>query len=559
MRLISIRPDERGWFAAILSLALGQSAAALITAWAVKELFDSFLGRHHQHAAHIGTIVLVFAGTAIGASLIEAGKRRAAAELSLRRAQFIRLTLFRHIINNPHVTGQRTKGGTLLPFVGDLTTVRRWIGEALGGAASAAILVPVLLIAIGTRDLVLACALFVILLCSFGGSLFLLASLDRAVREVRRRRGGLTAFIIGRVEAAGTIYVSGREKAETRKVEARINGLSEAERRRALILGCTGGVASISRSALVLCTVLLGFYEARGGRITAGSVAGILTLVHLLSGAVTDLVRAFEAYRPAKVAYERIDRVLGTSPSQSAVTGAPAGGGEAKTLQLCGVSVPGQLQHISGQASHGSVVLIDGASGSGKSALLRTIAQLARPSRGNILYGGQELRNLPARDRARFVGYASTDLALLPGSLGMNLLARSKVADEDLRSLAAKCGLSRLIGRLPDGLKGRLTGTLELSVGERQGIALVRALAGSPPLLLLDAIDSNLDTQVLDWVSAHLKQYPGIVLMVACTEALRRAATMTWWLDAGVLKEIKAVEEFAPGDGPKVVRFPVRN
>lgn len=547
MRLISVRHDERRWFAGLLLLALAQSGAALITAWTVKELFDRFTGRHHHVGSSTGVLVTVFVATALAGTVVEGAKRRAAAEMSLRRSQSVRLELFRHLVAHPHLAAQRAKGGLLLPFVGDLTALRRWVGEGLAGAASAVILMPVILAAIMVRDGILGAALLVILLVSFGCSVLLLPALDRAVRDVRGRRGGLTNFIIGRLEAASTIYVSGRKGAETRKVRARIDALSAAERWRSIVLGATSGVAALTRSALVLCTVVLGFHEARAGRITVGSVAGILTLVHLLSSAVTDLVRAFEDYRPAKVAYERIDRILSGGMAEAIPEQHTRGARAGDSFRVYNVSNPGQLQRVSAEASRGSVVLIEGPPGSGKSSLLRAIAQLDPLAKGTISFEGRDLRAEDERSRARLIGYASTDLALLPGSLGMNLGVRSKLSDYELARLARGCGLNKLIARMPGGLKGRLSGRQDLSVGERQGIALARSLAGNPPLLLLDSVDSNLDAQTLEWLGEQLADYSGIVLMTATTERLRSAATVIWKMADGRLIR----EQCGDGSSPR--------
>ena len=324
MRLIQIKPGERAWFSGLLALALAQSLIVMVPAWVVQQLFDKFAGRSHHHITlPTSTLILIFLASALSAMLIEVGKRRVAAEMAMRHAATIRTQLFQHIMSSPQRANQRNKGGLLIPFVGDLTAVRRWVGEGLTQGASALVLIPVILIIIATRNSLLATTLFAVLAGSLAYSLLLVRPLDRAVREVRQRRGALTSFIIGRLEAASTVHAAGRIRGELRKVERRTDALSTAERRRAWAVGATRGVAMLTRSVLVLCTLLVGIHEAASGRATLGAVAAILSMVHLLSAAVTDLVRAFEVWRPAKVAYERIERLLKNNDNNSARTQRP--------------------------------------------------------------------------------------------------------------------------------------------------------------------------------------------------------------------------------------------
>jgi len=542
MRLTQIKPGERPWFGGLLALALAQSLIVMVPAWVVQQLFDKFAGRSHHHITlPTTTLILIFLATALSAMLIEVGKRRVAAEMAMRHAATIRTQLFRHIMSSPHRANRRNKGGLMLPFVGDLTAVRRWVGEGLARGASALVLIPVILSIIATRNLLLAATLFAVLAGSLVCSLVLVRPLDRAVREVRHRRGALTSFITGRLEAASTVHAAGRIRGEMRKVAQRTDALSTAERRRAWAVGATRGVAMLTSSVLILCTLLVGIHESAFGRATLGAIAAILSLVHLLSAAVTDLVRALEVWRPAKVAYERIEGLLQNNDIESVRAERPTPNRVGLLIEK--LSVPERLSNISAEVRPGSVLWIDGPPASGKSALLSAVAQLTHISDGRILLNGRDLSAASQSDRARLIGYASVDLPLLPGSLGMNLRYRSpRIGDSTLLELARHCGLNSLIDRLGEDLKGRLTGRGDLSVGERQGIALTRAMAGAPALLVLDSIDSHLDKSVLTWLCERLRDYEGVVIMTASTTQLQRAAVERWALSAGRLAEVERLD-----------------
>ncbi|HET7678962.1 MAG TPA: ABC transporter ATP-binding protein [Xanthobacteraceae bacterium] len=560
MRPLTLHPELRGLFAALLAVALAQSLMVVIPAWAVQHLFDRFSGHSSSASLPTGSLIIVFVATALTAFLLEVGKRRLASEIGLRHAANLRNALFRRIVQDPSLKAQKTDKGTLLlPFIGDLTASRRWFGEGLARGSAALVLIPVLLTLIATRSGELALALAIALLLSLLCSLALSRPLDRAVREVRRHRGGLTAFITGRLDAAATIKASGRTRRELRKVESRTAKLSAAERRRAWVVGLMRGLTLLTNSILVLVTLLVGSRIIAAGGATPGAVVAILSLVGLLAGGMTDLARAFELWHPAKVAEDRLNKILRAKPRRRIP---PMGLAEQQPtgphdLTISRLSLANGLRSISAQASAGERVLIDGSPGEGKSALLAAIAQLIEPSSGAIHFGSVELGSIGEAARRALIGFASKDSAILPGSLAMNIAYRGTITKEDVVApLASQCGLEPLITRLPGRLKGRLTPETPLSDAERHGIFLARALFEEPPLLLLDSIDAPLAASTLAWLTGRLHDYPGVVLFIAAREEFRAIASRRWLLEGGRLHEVAIGTGIpAPGSDATVLPF----
>lgn len=530
--IVRLGSRERSLFAGLLLLALAQSLIVMIPAWAVQHIFDR-LGRAARTASlPAETLVGIFIAGAVAAFLMEVLKRRLAAEMGLRHAAAIRLALFnRQISSNPQ--RPRNSGAALLPFVGDLTAVRRWVSEGLARGASALVLIPVMLVMIATRNLTLAIALGGVLTLSFACSALLVSPLDRAVRDVRKRRGELASFIAGRIEAASTIRASGRAGTEARKVVTRTNKLSDAERRRSWVVGATRGLALLTHSLLILAALIVGLFEAREGGVTAGTIAAALSLVGLLGAGVADLIRALELRQPAKVAIERIERRLARPHLQRLATPQPEIAEPGLVLLKLGID--GLLGDVSVKADPGARIQVDGAPGAGKSALIAAIGQ-SRPNYfGRVLLDGNNLKTMRPKRRGEAIGLASAELALLPGTLGMNLRYRSPgIGDAELLDLARHCGLGPLINRI-GGLQGRLVGA-GLSTGERHGLALARAIAGRPPLLLLDGIDGHLQAEAFEWLREQISTYPGIVLFVAAKPEMTALASARWLISEGRLK-----------------------
>lgn len=145
---------------------------------------------------------------------------------------------------------------------------------------------------------------------------------------------------------------------------------------------------------------------------------------------------------------------------------------------------------ISLDVYHGEMLGIVGASGSGKSSLLRLLNRLDEPTSGTVFLDGQDYRQFSPRELRRRVGMVTQRPFLFPGNVAGNIrfgpLQRGEVvADEDIARLLERVGLPGFAGREVANLSG----------GEQQRVSLARALANRPEILLLDEPTSALDDQ----------------------------------------------------------------
>jgi ATP-binding cassette subfamily C protein LapB len=152
---------------------------------------------------------------------------------------------------------------------------------------------------------------------------------------------------------------------------------------------------------------------------------------------------------------------------------------------------------ISLSISPGERVGILGRVGSGKSTLARLALGLYEPSDGIVLVDGSDVRQLDAATLRRNIGASLQESVLLSGSIRENIcLERDHIADEEMVRVAKLTGAHEFVGRIANGYDLRLSDRGEsLSGGQRQSIALARALAGKPGLLIFDEPTSGMDSQ----------------------------------------------------------------
>lgn len=191
----------------------------------------------------------------------------------------------------------------------------------------------------------------------------------------------------------------------------------------------------------------------------------------------------------------------------------------------------------------GEFTVLLGRSGSGKSTLLNLISGIDLPTRGQVRVEGKDMATLSERERTLLrrerIGFVFQAFNLLPTltveenvRLPLELLGRPGAqVDARVKELLGRVGLGGRERSFPDRLSG----------GEQQRVAVARALAHTPPLLLADEPTGNLDEttgrQVLDLLEELIRRGNACALVVSHDEALAARADRTFVLEAGRLAE----------------------
>lgn len=166
------------------------------------------------------------------------------------------------------------------------------------------------------------------------------------------------------------------------------------------------------------------------------------------------------------------------------------------------------LKGVSFTIQPGEKVAILGRIGSGKSTIARLLLGLYQPDRGSVRVDDVDIRQIDPGDLRRNIGSVLQDVWLFSGSVRENIaIGAVRPRDEAILNAARISGVEEFIARHPSGYDLMLTERGEgLSGGQRQAIALARALVGAPPVLLLDEPTSSMDVQNEAAVIARLKQ-----------------------------------------------------
>lgn len=542
--VIRIVSRQRRWFvASLVGASIAQAALAVLAAWCIQHVFDGVIaGADGARLDGFAGVAAIFLGAALAGGALEIYRAWAGEHIGTAYVAELREALYQRLINaTPEAIGERRAGGLLLPFIGDLTAIKKWVSDGLVRLISAAAMGLILLGALATRSIAIAAAAAAVVAIFGAALLWMNSALSQAIREARTRRGAVANFVASSLRAASTIQLFGKLPRELKRLRRRNDSLMKANLRLVRVTGAMSAISHLAALALIAVILAIGVVEVRDGAMTAGSIAAAMSFAGLLAGVIRDLGVSFELARRAEAAFARTSRAL-QLPTLVRTSGSRRKRKDAQPgLELRNVSIAGALEGASANARPGAIMEIVGDSGSGKSSLIAAIAGMRSIDGGRILLDGRDLSRTRSSWLRRRIGLAAPTVPLLRGTLGMNLRYRMPKADAaEIDRVIAGCHLGPVVARLADGLATRLAdGAPELSKSEIARVQIARAILGTPDLLLLDEVDMHLDPVAAETIADTLRDYPGIVLLTASSEAFQKLTQSSWRIEGGRLQAVQ--------------------
>jgi ATP-binding cassette, subfamily B, bacterial len=442
----------------------------------------------------------------------------------LRRAAFARLQElpFAYFDTRPvgwlvsRLTSDCSKVSNLLPwFLLDLV----W-----GTALLLGISVAMLWLHVGLALVVLAVVPLLV-----GASLYFQRLMLESSRHIRRENAKITAGFNEAIAGVRTTKTVAREAAALGEFQVLSTAMYRHSMRNALqsavylplviLLGSTG---------LGLALWYGGLHIDAG--VTLGELVAFMQFATLFSVPVQDLARQFTQLQAAQAAAERVQELLDTEPQiadapsvrrmVSEIAGRGAREGEAidggdtriETIELCDVGFwykAGEpvLHGCSLRVRAGQTIALVGPTGAGKTTIASLVARFYDVCEGEVLINGVDIRRRSLHWLHTNLGVVLQTPHLFAGTIADNIrYGRLEATDADLRRAAALVHADRFIDALPLGWNTEVgEGGSRLSTGQRQLVALARAILADPQVFVLDEATSSIDAETEHAIQAGIE------------------------------------------------------
>ncbi|HSW15007.1 MAG TPA: ABC transporter ATP-binding protein/permease [Solimonas sp.] len=325
----------------------------------------------------------------------------------------------------------------------------------------------------------------------------------RYVREANRLDSKANTRAVDSLLNYETVKLFGNEKHEAAEYDRFLAEWEIAQQQQRLSLGALNGGQALIVAVALTWMMALAARQVSAGAMTLGDFVAINAYIIQLFVPLNFLGFVYREIRRAMTDMQRMFSLLNREPKVADAPGAPemvvpaAEAGVSFDNVHFGYGSKRQILHgVSFEIPPGRKVAVVGPSGSGKSTLARLLFRFYDPDGGAIRIGGQDIRSVSQDSLRRLIGVVPQDTVLFNDTIRYNIAyGRPSAAPEEVEQAARLAHLDAFIAQLPDGYDTMVGERgLKLSGGEKQRIAIARALLKNPAILVFDEATSSLDS-----------------------------------------------------------------
>jgi ATP-binding cassette subfamily B protein len=480
-----------------LVLAVGSSLAPpLLAGLAVNDVKD-----HDLHGLTI--IVIVFLIAAVvnwAASYLETYLVNSVGQRAL---QDLRIQIFSHLQRLSIGFFSRNRAGVLISrLTNDVEALNQLVTDGIYTIFSAGLTLIGTAVILVLLDLKLALVTFAVFPILAGLSLWFRISSAGAYRATREKLASVTAYLQETISGVRIVRAFGQEERHKTRL-AELNAEYRDVNMRTVVLNAAYFPTVELLSSLATAVILLyGGQHAIDGAVSIGVLVAFVGYLTNFFDPIQQLSQLYTTYQAGMAALDKIFELLDEEPDLADEDGAqdlPPLRGEVEFDHVSFAYGDKEgafaLHDIDLHVPPGQTVALVGATGAGKSTLVKLVARFYDPVEGRLLIDGHDLRSVTQRSLRAQLGIVPQEGYLFSGTVRDNIaFGRPGASDDEVRDAAKAVGAHEFICALPGGYETEVGERgVQLSAGQRQLVAFARAACADPRILILDEPTSNVD------------------------------------------------------------------
>jgi ATP-binding cassette subfamily B protein len=502
-------------------------------------------------------IGLLYVGCSIARAVVAMGLAYLLGLLGQRTIHDLRCDVHAHVITRSAAFFDRTPVGRLLSGItNDIESLNQlFTGGVVTLFADLVMLIAIvaMMLYLDVELTLVTLALVPLLIPVFGWSRKIMRT---AFRELRVRTAEMAAYLVERLSGLSTVQLFGRESRAAHEYAQ----ISSAYRKSALssLTATSIALPTTESIAIISGALVIGYADAGGSAVTVGLVVAFVEYASRFYSPVHVLAQKYVVMQQAMASAERVFELLDTeepdAPAHREL--GPGEDADAPALEFHDVGFAYRrgepvLTGVTLAVPRGATIAVVGATGSGKSTLIRLLARHYEPLSGQIKVYGRDVREWPVRELRRRLTVISQDVFLFRGTIADNVrLGRPDATLEQVEEALRRVGATQLLEREGASLEVAERGA-NLSNGERQLVSFARALLRDPEVLILDEATAHVDPETEETIErAMVSLFSGRTsLIIAHRLSTIRRADRIIVLDRGRIVEEGTRSELIAADG----------
>jgi ABC-type multidrug transport system fused ATPase/permease subunit len=421
-----------------------------------------------------------------------------------RVLQDLRIQIFAHLQKLSIGFYSRSRAGVLISrLTNDVEALNQLVTDGIYTIVSAGLTLvgtAVILLVLDTR---LALVTFICFPILAGMSLWFRINSASAYRATREKLAGVTAYLQETLSGVRIVRAFGQEERHKARL-ADLNAEYRDVNMRTVVLNAAYFPAVELLSALATAVILLyGGSRAIDGAVSIGVLVAFVGYLSNFFEPIQQLSQVYTTYQAGMAALDKIFELLDEEPDVSDTPDAvdlPPLRGEIEFDHAWFSYGSGDdggfaLRDVDLRVPPGQTVALVGATGAGKSTLVKLVARFYDPVEGTVRIDGHDLRTVTQRSLREQLGIVPQEGFLFSGTVRENIaFGRPSATDDEVRAAAKAVGAHEFICALPNGYETEVGERgIQLSAGQRQLVAFARAACADPRILILDEPTSNVD------------------------------------------------------------------